>query len=87
MKDLPELEDVDVQDPVFIRGLNASLAKVHVRFVVLNQLPFLHCNTGQETWPVRTSETGNFSIRTRKKMIQVVRLDKYDVKLWSSDFA
>lgn len=42
MKDLPELEDVDVQDPGFIRSLNASRVKVHVRFAVLNQLPFLH---------------------------------------------
>ena len=31
---------------------------------------------GQETWPVRTSETGNFSIRMRKKVIEVIRLDK-----------
>ena len=35
----------------------------------------LKVNTGQETWAVRTSGTGNFSIRTRKNVIPVVRMD------------
>ena len=31
--------------------------------------------SGQETWAVRTSGTGNFSVRTRKNVIPVVRMD------------
>ena len=31
--------------------------------------------TGQETWTARTSGTGNFSVRTRKNVIPVVRMD------------
>ena len=30
---------------------------------------------GQETWAVQTSGTGNFSVRTRKNVIPVVRMD------------
>ena len=41
-------------------------------FAGLAQLSLGYTPAGQETWPVRMSETGNFSIRTRKKMIQVV---------------
>ena len=31
--------------------------------------------SGQETWAVRTSGTGNFSVRTRKNVIAVVRMN------------
>ena len=35
------------------------------------------CTTvaGQETWAVRTSGTGNFSVQTGKNVIPVVRMD------------
>ena len=36
---------------------------------------------GQETWAVRTSGTGNYSVRTRKNVIPVVRMDDWVVEV------
>ena len=36
---------------------------------------------GQETWAVQTSGTGNFSVRTRKNVIPVVRMDDLVVEV------
>ena len=36
---------------------------------------------GQETWAVRMSGTGNFSVRTRKNVIPVVRMDDWVVEV------
>ena len=40
-----------------------------------NFLLYCHGISGQETWAVRTSGTDNFSVRTRKNVIPVVRMD------------
>ena len=49
--------------------------KVFIYIYILYIYIYRHTHKGQETWAVRTSGTGNFSIRTRKNGIPVVRMD------------
>ena len=45
LQDLPELEDVDVKDPLFIRSLNSSHSKVRLLARHVSQLSDIQLNS------------------------------------------